>query len=297
MTHGTAAERAVDCTQEPGTPPAPTLTVVSSSSRGTSEAPATQIKGEAGAPTAEAATAELDLLELPTIRYVSYRQARIRLVLQPGGRLKRYVFLDSERLRILLGQPHCREIDEFPARHEHFELRTSELWAIGQAKAKAELRELYQRIRQREEELESTRATEEGTRAASDALAAPRPAPTKALRAPGKTVAPTAAREDSRGELLEYWYGGEFGFGLDLYDRDTRSVIRIEDIDLLRAFELSQAEMGDVIRVLRKGTRDVVIREQRTGSHGTGKREIRGKRTLYEVIREEPREMANAHRA
>jgi hypothetical protein len=296
MTHGTTAGRAVDRAPEGDTPPAPTLTVVPSSSTHTPDEPATASPGEEAVPAAAAADQKLELLELKTIQHVSYRQARIRMVLQPGGRLKRYVLLDSERLRVLLGQPHCREIDEFPARHEHFELRTSELWAIGKAKARAELRELYKRIREREAELESMRAAEDGVPATAEALPGPRPAPSRALAAPGKKVQQTAPREDSRGELLEYWYGGEFGFGVDLYDRDTRSLIRIEDIDLMRAFELSKANVGDVIRVLRKGTREVSIREQRTGSHGEGKRDIRAKRTLYEVIREEPSEVPLANR-
>jgi hypothetical protein len=296
MPHGTAAERADERAREVGTSPAPNLTVVPASSEETPDQPSSENLGESPALAAQTSEPTVELFESKTTRTVRHRQARIRLILQPRGHLRRYVLLDSEKLRVLLGQPYCREIDPLPARQEHFELRTSELWAIGIAKAKADLRELYERIREREAQLDMTQAEPTGLGKNADVLPSPRASRPPALATPGNSVRASAPQGPARGELLNFWHGGEFGFGLDLYDREQRRLIRIEDIDLMRALELSNADIGDVICVVRQNTRKVAIQEQRTGSHGHGKRVVHGTRTVYAITVEIPRERAVADR-
>ena len=82
-------------------------------------------------------------------RVVRYRAASMQLVLVPGGRLRRYVILHSEALRLALKQPRRREIAPLDAQQPQFRLRLSELWAWGEADARASLRALYQKLNPR----------------------------------------------------------------------------------------------------------------------------------------------------
>src|SRR5262245_32484837 len=79
-------------------------------------------------------------------RGVYCRDASIELILEPSGRLRRFVVLASEKSRIALEQPRRREIEPLHAQQEHFHLRTSELWALAEHQARTSLRLLYSRL-------------------------------------------------------------------------------------------------------------------------------------------------------
>ena len=205
-------------------------------------------------------------------RRVRFRQASIELVLSPGGRLRRFVVLDSERLRLALGQPRRREIEPLNAKQEHFELSTSELWAWGEHGAQASLRLLYARLG--EQALEQKPAT------------ASQPRRPKEI---GRLEAPVPADDAVRGELLFAGSTDAAMFCIELLE-DRRRVRTIAHVDLARALLLADAQVGDTILVERMGARDVSIREERTGSHGEGHRTLRRGRELFKITKESPLE-------
>lgn len=205
-------------------------------------------------------------------RSVRFRQARIELLLVPGGRLRRYVVLESSRLRVALGQPKRREIESLYARQQHFELSTSELWALGEHQAEASLRLLYARISEKK---------------LAEAQAAP-----KRQRLPkrlGTVLAPLPVDGSVQGELL--YAGPTEGamFCIELLE-DRRRVRSIAHLDLARALQAANAKVGDTIRVEREGHHEVSIREERTGSHGEGKHTLRHGRAIFKITKETPLE-------
>lgn len=205
-------------------------------------------------------------------RLVRFRQARIELLLVPGGRLRRYVVLESPRLRVALGQPKRREIDSLYARQQHFELSTSELWALGEQQADASLRLLYSRISEKK---------------LAEAQAAPkRPRLPKLL---GKVLAPLPVEGFVQGELL--YAGPTEGamFCIELLE-DRRRVRSIAHLDLARALQAANVKVGDTIRVEREGHHEVSIREERTGSHGEANRTLRHGREIFKITKETPLE-------
>lgn len=205
-------------------------------------------------------------------RRVRFRQASIDLVLSPGGRLRRFVVLDSERLRLALGQPRRREIEPLNAKQEHFELSTSELWAWGEHQAQTSLRLLYARLG--EQSLEQKPATPS------------RPRLPKEL---GKVDAPVPADGAVRGELLFAGPTDAAMFCIEVLE-DRRRVRTIAHVDLARALLLADAQVGDTILVERIGAHEVSIREERTGSHGEGQRTLRRGRELFKITKESPLE-------
>jgi hypothetical protein len=203
-------------------------------------------------------------------RSVRFRQARIELLLVPGGRLRRYVVLESPRLRVALGQPKRREIDSLYARQQHFELSTSELWALGEHQAEASLRRLYARIAEVKQ---------------AEAQATPK---RQQLRKPlGKVLAPLPVDGSVQGELL--YAGPTEGamFCIELLE-DRRRVRSIAHLDLARALQAANVKVGDTIRIEREGHHEVSIREERTGSHGEGKRTLRHGRDIFKITKETP---------
>jgi hypothetical protein len=288
-----AAARAPEGTPQENRAPEPTLTVVPSPVTHAPVGPTVDSASNpvaASAPSAQA-SAGLEVLELANVRIVRYRnwrEAHMRLVLCPGGRLRRFVHLNSKRLQGLLGQPACREIDELRALQEHFELRTSELWTIGLAQAKTALHQL------------STRIKESSKAAAGDISALPNATSREhspASRSVGGVHAAIAFDGEAHGLLVNQWEGGASGFGIDIYDPSHRSLIRIEGIDLLRALELSGAEFGDVIRVRQVGTREIAVREQRSGTHGLGRRVLHPSRLVYQIECDSPHANASTESA
>lgn len=205
-------------------------------------------------------------------RSVRFRQARIELLLVPGGRLRRYVVLESARLRVALGQPKRREIDSLYARQQHFELSTSELWALGEHQAEASLRLLYSRIA--EKELAEAQATPKRQRL-------PKPL--------GQVLAPLPIDGSVQGELLYAGPADGEMFCVELLE-DRRRVRSIAHLDLARALQAANVKVGDTIRIEREGHHEVSIREERTGSHGEGKRTLRHGREIFKITKETPLE-------
>lgn len=201
-------------------------------------------------------------------RSVRFRQARIELLLVPGGRLRRYVVLESARLRVTLGQPKRREIDSLYARQQHFELSTSELWALGEHQADASLRRLYAQIAK--VELAEAQATPKRHRL-------PKPL--------GTVLSPLPVDGSVQGELL---YAGPTDgemFCIELLE-DRRRVRTIAHLDLARALQAADVKVGDTIRIEREGHHEVSLREERTGSHGEGKRTLRHGRETFKITKE-----------
>jgi hypothetical protein len=207
---------------------------------------------------------------LPVLRRsVDFRDAKVELVLEPGGRLRRYVVLNSQRLRVALGQPKRREIDPLSAKQPHFELRTSELWALAEHQALASLRLLYAKLA-------------EPSGAATPAL--PRRASTRPL---GQLEAPSPADDSVRGELLYANPTSDGTFEIGLLEDGCR-VRTIQGIDLARALLVAEAKLRDTILVERQGDHNVVIREERSGSHGEGTRTLKRGRETFTITRESP---------
>lgn len=205
-------------------------------------------------------------------RTVRFRQARIELLLVPGGRLRRYVMLESDRLRVALGQPKRREIDSLYARQQHFELNTSELWALGEHQAEASLRRLYARIAEVQQ---------------AEAQAIPK---RQQLPKPlGKVLSPLPADGSVMGELLYAGPAEGAMFCVELLE-DRRRVRSIAHLDLARALQVANVKVGDTIRIEREGHHEVSIREERTGSHGEGKRTLRHGREIFRITKETPLE-------
>lgn len=204
-------------------------------------------------------------------RRVRYREASIELVLEPGGRLRRFVVLASEKLRIALGQPRRREIEPLEAKQAHFELRTSELWSLGEHQALASLRLLYARLA--EQAGASTRAQR------------PR------LRALGERAPPEPAQETVRGELLYAGPTADGQFAIELLE-DGRRVRSIQGLDLARALLVAGAKPRDTIVVERQAPHDVTIREETAGSHGEGHRTLKRGRDTFKITKESPIEAA-----
>jgi len=197
-------------------------------------------------------------------RCVRHGKASIELVLEPGGRLRRFVVLDSEKLRVALGQPRRREIDPMYAQQEHFELRTSELWALAEDQARTSLRKLYAKLAE-----QSSASTGSKTRR-------PRAQPL------GQLQAPETAEQRVRGELLYAGPTANGQFCLELLE-DGRRVRSIEGLDLARALQVAGAQLRDTIVVERGNTHEVTIREERSGSHGEGSRSLRRGRETFTI--------------
>ena len=196
-------------------------------------------------------------------RCVRHGKASIELVLEPGGRLRRFVVLDSEKLRVALGQPRRREIDPLYAQQEHFELRTSELWALAEDQARTSLRKLYAKL--------AEQAASTGTKARR-----PRVQPL------GQLQAPEAAEQRVRGELLYAGPTANGQFCVELLE-EGRRVRTIEGLDLARALQVAGAQLRDTIVVERGSTHEVTIREERSGSHGEGSRSLRRGRETFTI--------------
>ncbi len=211
-------------------------------------------------------------------RRIRYRDAWMDHFLCPGGVLRRYVVLDSQRLRTTLGQPRRREIEPLRARQEHFEFLTTELWEMAERDAIRSLRRLYAR----RAELEQAEASSEEARRLP------------ATRVPGRLLAPTRHGGEARGILLHAGPREGVIYCIELLD-EAGSVRRIEGIDLARALEASGAEIGDTVRVAPMGRHDVTIRERRTGSHGDGTWTLRRGRPTFDIMR--LNDLRNAHAA
>ena len=197
-------------------------------------------------------------------RRVRHGKASIELVLEPVGRLRRFVVLDSEKLRVALGQPRRREIDPLYAKQEHFELRTSELWALAEDQARTSLRKLYRKLAEQ-----------------SAALTASK---TPRLRAQplGQLQSPDPVEHGVRGELLYAGPTDNGKFCVELLE-DGRRVRSIEGLDLARALQVAGAKLRDTIVVERGSTHEVTIREERSGSHGEGRRSLRRGRETFTI--------------
>lgn len=233
------------------------------------------------AATAASSASELDVLASRTEssrasferRRVRFRQASIDLVLVPGGRLRRYVVLETRRLRLALGQPRRREIESLSAKQEHFELSTSELWAWGEDQAHTSLRLLYARLSEKElSEAPAANARQQ-----------------RLPRALGKIEAPAPAEGTVRGQLLFAGPTEEAIFCIELLE-DGRRVRTIAHLDLVRALQVADARVGDTIVVERAGHHEVSIREERTGSHGEGSRTLRRGRETFKITKQTPLE-------
>jgi len=198
------------------------------------------------------------------------------LVLVPGGRLRRFVELHSEKLRDVLGQPQRREIEPLLAQQEHFHLRTSELWKLADRQAKDSLRLLYACLAEKKKALKPE---------------------TKTSRSPsalplGHVLAPEPIEESAQGQLLFAGPTDDGRFCVELLE-DNRRVRSIVGLDLARALEVAEVQSGDIILIERDGHHAIAIREERSGSHGEGSRTLRRARETFRITKESPAEMTS----
>lgn len=209
-------------------------------------------------------------------RWVHYRDASMELVLVPGGRLRRFVELHSEKLRVVLGQPERREIEPLLAEQEHFHLRTSELWALADRQARDSLRLLYTCLAEKNKALKPAAQTSH-----------PTPAP-----ALGHVLAPQPIEASARGQLLFAGATHDGRFCVELLE-DNRRVRSIVGLDLARALEVAQVKSGDMILIERDGRHEIAIHEERSGSHGEGRRTLRRARETFRITNESPPEVTS----
>lgn len=198
----------------------------------------------------------------------------IRCVLDAHGSLQRSVVVTDERARRLLGQPRSRPIASLQADQTNYCLRTSELWAL----AEEEAWELLARI---QSELDAKTAIALGH---SEALSMT----TSPARSSGKDIQAVNHTGEARGVLLNAGPHGNSVFAIDLYDVQTRTLRRIEGIDLARAIEEAAVDIFDTVRIVPRGRHDVAISERSTDSRGTRSRSFRRSRDLYDVFRCDP---------
>lgn len=231
------------------------------------------LAAEAGASSTDPSAApRVRRMPLLACRCVRYREASVELVLEPGGRLRRFVVLASQKLRIALGQPRRREIEPLEAKQAHFELRTSELWSLAEHQALTSLRLLYARL-----------AEQAG---ASTRTRRPR------IRALGQLAPPEPAQEAVRGELLYAGPTADGQFAIELLE-DGRRVRSVQGLDLARALQVAGAKPRDTIVVERQARHDVAIREETSGSHGEGHRTLKRGRDTFKITKESPIEAAS----
>lgn len=207
-------------------------------------------------------------------RRVDYREASIELVLVAGGRLRRFVVLHTESLRLALGQPRRREIDSLVARQEHFELSTSELWALGLHQAHHSLKLLYEKLGERKS-------------------SAPPRKRTALPRALGTVQPGLPANGTVCGELLFAGRTDDALFCVEVLE-DRRRVRTIAHLDLARALEVADVKVGDTILIEPTGAHQVAIREERTGSHGEGARTLRRARETFTITKLPPLEQSSS---
>lgn len=200
----------------------------------------------------------------------------MELVLVPGGQLRRFVELHTEKLRVVLGQPQRREIEPLLAEQKHFHLRTSELWALAERQANDSLRLLYTCLAEKNKALKPAPKT-----------SAPKPTPVL-----GHVLAPEPIEASARGQLLFAGPTHDGRFCVELLE-DNRRVRSIVGLDLARALEVAQVKSGDMILIERDGGHEVAIQEERSGSHGDGRRTLRRARETFRITNESPPELTS----
>lgn len=195
-------------------------------------------------------------------RSVRFRDARVCLILKKD-QLQRFVIIDSEKLRTVLGQPRRQELPELSARRGDTRLRLSELWALGEAQARHTLRRLYQQ-------------------AGEQAAVPNRPREQVALghRQPVQIAAPPI-----RGELLFAGHTEQGLFCVELLE-DGRRVRSITGIDLARALDVAGVEVGEMILIERGDDQLITIREEHSGTHGDSKRTLNHRRDVFRITKE-----------
>jgi hypothetical protein len=202
-------------------------------------------------------------------RTYSYHGVHLQHVLRPGGVLLRHVVIDSAHLRQLLGQPRRRAIAPLNARQEQFELRTSELWELAESEALPSLQRIYAEAHRTSETLRDAR----GRRSSL---------PRKLTN----DIEPTDWHEGARGILLHGQDGdGGRDYHLYLWDPETLKLLRIAGSDLKRAWQKSQARLGETIQVIPRGEHSVPIEEERSGTHGEGRRTLHPRRVVFDIYR------------
>ncbi|MFL6601896.1 MAG: hypothetical protein ACJ8R9_11275 [Steroidobacteraceae bacterium] len=202
-------------------------------------------------------------------RTYSYHGVHLQHVLHPGGILQRHVVIDSAHLRQLLGQPRRRAIAALNARQEHFELRTSELWELAESEALPSLQRIYAEAHRTSETLREERRR-----------------PSSLPRKLTSDVDPTDWHEAARGILLQGQEGeGGRDYNLYLWDPETLKLLRISGSDLKRAWQKSKARLGETIQVIPRGEHSVPIEEERSGTHGEGRRTLHPRRVVFDIYR------------
>ncbi len=191
------------------------------------------------------------------IRVVRYRSTRIDHYYMPDGTIRRFVILEAHSLRDVLEKSRRTEIEKITERVE---------WDQVKRTAMGLLRELYDLMHKAREE-KQTRKNQ---------------LPSPVL---GDQLAPTVTNHECRGQLIFAGIRPEIPFCIELLD-DTGTVRRIEGIDFARSLEVSGAVVGDYISVVRTGSNEVSIKEQCSGSHGSGKRNIKHSREVFQIIKE-----------
>lgn len=195
-------------------------------------------------------------------RSVRFRDARVCLILKKD-QLQRFVIIDSEKLRTVLGQPRRQELPALPARRGDTRLRLSELWSLGEAQAAHTLRRLYQQ-------------------AGQQAPAPNRPRDPSALghRQPAQFAEPPI-----RGELLFAGHTEQGLFCVELLE-EGRRVRSITGIDLARSLDVAGVEVGEMILIERGDEQVITIQEEHSGTHGDSKRTFKHRRDLFRIVKE-----------
>lgn len=205
------------------------------------------------------------------IRRVRHHNARIDHHFMGSGLVRRFVVLESTELRDFLDKPRRVEIDPIDRNApEAIELSSRDIWEMAVRTAKSLLRELYAKVAEAREAQRAKRLAER-----SEAT----------QRKLGRQLVPVPSPEGAEGTLIFAGMRPGVTYCIELLSADGE-VWRIEGIDLARALEVSEADIGEFVRVTKVATNHVEILEQRTGSNGSGTRKRKRSRVLFEITKE-----------
>lgn len=212
-----------------------------------------------------------DLVCLFRNRPVRMGFARIDHHLCPGGLIRRYVVLESQRLRDLLNKPRREEIDPLHTKDLDGLKFISDVWDRAHREAIRALKALHRRVREIEQVEESSKPARQNRKSLDIAVLEP--------------VAHDGS--DIQGVLLHAGMHANGNFAVDLYDPESMQVVRLNELDLARALDVSGVRPLESISIAATGRHEVSIHEERSGSHGQGTRTLKRGRNTF-VITPQP---------
>lgn len=204
------------------------------------------------------------------IRTVRFKKARVEHHFMANGVIERFVVLEDGKMRAMLNQARRTKIESIAPPIIDSAISRRDQWEQAELLAKAQLCELYSRAGK--------------ARAAREATAPVRKRKVRKKRL-GREIVPSVTTEDAVGMLLFAGLQvGDAPYCIKLFNADG-NLQCIEGIDLPRALAVAGVKVGDVIRVIKVAAHRVGIVEQRTGSHGTGKRTRRRSRVVFKITK------------